>query len=150
MAHTFISNLQHIVFSTKDRAAILTPDLKSKLFPYMSGIVKKLGCQALIINGPTDHVHILASISTETAISSFLRVLKSNSSGWVNKNGSLGRRFSWQVGYGAFSVSESNQELVSKYIENQEQHHQKMTFKKEFVTLLNKHRIQYDEQYLWE
>jgi putative transposase len=150
MAHTFTHLLTHIVFSTKDRAPLLDTELKPRLFPYLGGIIRAHDGKALIINGPSDHVHILASLAAKHSLSDLMRELKADSSGWIHKNVPNQTTFAWQIGYGAFSVSHSNLAEVEKYIANQEEHHRQMSFKEEFVAFLKKHEIQYDEKYLWE
>jgi putative transposase len=150
MAHTFTHLLTHIVFSTKDRRPLLDADLKSRLFPYLGGIIRAHDGKALIINGPTDHVHILASLAAKHSLSDLMRELKADSSGWVHKTFSDRNLFGWQTGYGAFSVSHSNLAEVEKYIANQEEHHRKVSFQEEFLAFLKKHEIQFDERFLWE
>jgi len=149
MAHTYTDILMHVVFSTKDRMPLLTSDLKPKLFAYMGGICENLKCVPHKINGPDDHLHLLVGMTPTIATSDFLRLLKSNSSKWVNEQ-QPSDPFDWQTGYAAFSVSHSNQEAVFKYIENQEEHHKKITFKQELLALLKKHGIKYDERYIWK
>ena len=150
MAHTFTNLLTHIIFSTKDRMPLLEPDLKVRLFPYLGGIFRELDAKPILINGPTDHVHILAVLPAKVAPAEILNKVKSNSSGWIHKTFPGRRNFSWQVGYGAFGVSPSQRQAVIEYISNQEEHHRKVSFKEEFVAFLEKHEIAYDEKYLWE
>jgi putative transposase len=150
MAHTFTNLLMHLIFSTKDRVPTLEPDLKERLFPYMGGIFRELGGVPLLINGPTDHVHILAVLPAKLAVSEILNKVKSNSSGWVHKTFPMRMTFAWQLGYAAFSVSSSQKQPVLNYIADQEEHHRKISFKEEFVSFLKKHEIEYDEKYLWE
>ena len=150
MAHTFTHLLNHIVFSTKDRAPLLDEDLKPRLFAYMGAIIRELGGQVILINGPTDHVHILTTIPARISLSDFMRDLKANSSGWVHKKFPDRRNFAWQTGYGAFAVSHSNLESVKEYIRTQEKHHRRHTFKEEFTAFLRRHEIEYNERYLWE
>ncbi len=126
------------------------PDLKERLFPYLGGIIRQLQGVALLINGPTDHVHILASLPAKLAPSEIIGKVKSNSTGWVHKEFVKLSTFSWQVGYSAFSVSHSRKQAVLDYIANQEEHHRKISFKEELIAFLTKHEIEYDEQYLWE
>jgi putative transposase len=114
MAHTFTHLLTHIVFSTKDRRPFLDTELKSRLLPYLGGIIRELDGKALIINGPADHVHILASLAAKHSLSDLMRELKADSSGWVHKNYPNHSEFAWQIGYGAFSVSHSNLAEVEK------------------------------------
>jgi len=150
MAHTYTSLLSHIIFSTKDRAPMLDVDLKARLFPYMGGILRELGGVGLSINGPADHVHILASLPATIALSDFVGKVKANSSGWVYKTFPDQREFKWQVGYGAFSVSVSQQPRVLKYIADQEEHHRKVSFKEEFIGFLKRHGIAYEERYVFD
>ena len=150
MAHTFTHLLTHLVFSTKDRRPLLDTDLKARLFPYLGGIIRAHDGKALIINGPTDHVHILASLAAKHALSDVMRELKADSTGWVHKTFPNQHAFAWQIGYGAFSVSHSNMPEVEKYIANQEEHHRKVSFQEEFFTFLKRHEIHYDERFIWE
>ena len=136
MAHTFTHILTHIVFSTKDRAPLLDADLKPRLFAYMGGIIRELGGQVILINGPTDHVHVLTTFPARISLSDFMRDLKAISSGWVHKEIPARRNFAWQAGYGAFAVSHSNLESVKEYIRTQEEHHRRLTFKEEFTAFL--------------
>jgi REP element-mobilizing transposase RayT len=150
MAHTFTNLLTHIVFSTKDRIPSLESDLKTRLFPYMGGIFRELGSTPLLINGPADHVHILAVLPAKTSVSELLNKLKTNSSKWVHETFPARWSFAWQTGYAAFGVSHSQKQPVLDYIANQEEHHRKLSFKEEFVEFLKKHEMEYDEKYLWE
>ena len=148
MAQTFTNLLTHIVFSTKDRVSSIGPELKADLHAYMGGIIRNLAGQAVIVNGMADHVHLLVWLPPTVAIAEALRVLKANSSRWVHER--QGRRtFAWQAGYGAFSVSHSNTSLVVKYIQEQEKHHRRISFQEEFLALLKKNNIAYDERYIW-
>jgi putative transposase len=116
MAHTYTSLLYHIIFSTKDRVPLLDAELKARLFPYIGGIVRELDGVALALNGATDHIHLLASLSPSIAPSDFVGKVKANSSGWIRKSFPAQRAFKWQVGYGAFTVSVSQQPKLMKYI----------------------------------
>jgi putative transposase len=149
MPHTFVSLLVHVVFSTKDRAPDLSPELANRLFLYMGGIVKELKGSPLIVNGPADHVHLLLSIPATTSIADLLRVLKANSSRWVHERFPGYKRFGWQAGYGAFTVSSSRLDDVRNYIASQEAHHRKVSFQEEFLALLKKHGLGYDAEDLW-
>lgn len=150
MAHTHTNLLFHVVFSTKARAPLLDADLKPRLFAYMGGIIRELGGTALLINGPTDHVHILALLPAKLGLSEIVGKVKANSCGWVHGEFAAKRHFAWQTGYGAFSVSHSQKQTVLDYIAAQEEHHRKVPFKEELLALLKKHEIEYDEKYLWE
>jgi putative transposase len=150
MAHTFTNLLTHIIFSTKDRMPTLEPDLKERLFPYMGGIFRELGATPLLINGPTDHVHVLAVLPAKLAVAEILNKVKANSSEWVHKTFPARQTFAWQIGYAALGVSPSQRKIVLDYIANQEEHHCKVSFKDEFIAFLKKHEIEYDEKYFWE
>ena len=149
MPHSYSSLLTHVVFSTKDRMRFLDAQIRPDLFAYMGGIVREMGGVARIINGLEDHVHMLISLAADVAISECSRVVKTNSSRWVHETFANHRNFAWQTGYGAFSVSASNGKQVIKYIRDQERHHRRMTFQEEFITLLRKHGVSFDERFLW-
>jgi len=149
MPHSYSTLLAHVVFSTKDRMRFMDSQIRSDLFAYMGGIVREMGGTARIINGIEDHVHMLISLASDVAIADCLRVVKTNSSRWVHQTIGNHRNFAWQTGYGAFSVSASNEKEVIKYIRDQEQHHRRMTFQEEFIALLRKHGVAFDERYLW-
>jgi len=150
MAHTFTSLLYHVIWSTKDRRPQIDPELRPRLFPYLGGIVGELGGKALQIGGMPDHVHLLLSLPATAAPADVVRVVKTNSSRWIHETWPQRRAFAWQTGYGAFSVSRSNREVVEQYIANQEEHHRRMTFQEELITFLKRHGLEYDERYLWE
>lgn len=143
--------LLHIVFSTKGRAALLKdPELRSELYKYQGGILNKLGCIPILINGVDDHVHLLCALSRTISMAELIEKLKSASTSWVKKQGALHERFAWQSGYGVFSVSESMLPVVKKYVENQEEHHKRMSFQEEFRAICEKHGIKIDERYVWD
>jgi REP element-mobilizing transposase RayT len=146
MPHTFASLLVHVVFSTKDRAPELSPELSARLFPYMGGIVRVLKAAAMIVNGPADHVHALLSVPPAASLADLIRVLKTNSSRWVHEQYPERRRFAWQAGYGAFTVSISRAEDVRAYIASQREHHRRVSFLEEFRSLLKKHGLDYAEE----
>jgi len=148
MAHTESNVVLHVIFSTKNRAPLITLEMRADLFAYLGGIVREMQATALIINGTADHVHMLIRIRPVQAVAEVVRVVKANSSRWVREKWSA--RFAWQTGYGVFSVSESHVPEVSRYIANQVEHHKKRTFQEEFVAFLKKNKIEYDERYIWE
>lgn len=150
MAHTFTNLLTHVIFSTKGRQPYLHGDFKPHLFAYMDGIVRHLHGVPIKINGTADHVHLLVSLPPALSVSELLRVLKANSSRWVHEEWPARKSFAWQEGYGGFSVSQSNASRVLRYIRDQEEHHRKLSFQEEFVALLKKHGIAYDERYIWQ
>ena len=147
MPQSFVSNSVHIVFSTKERRALIPTEQQKRLWAYLAGIAKNLGVTPLAICGMPDHVHVLAALPADLAIAKFVNVLKSNSSKWMHESGV---EFGWQKGYAAFSVSTSNLDSVTEYIENQAEHHKKRDFKQEFLALLKKHRVPFDPRYVFD
>ena len=145
-----VNSYFHCVFSTKDRRPLIPPALRDRLWPFLGGIARQNQITALEIGGVSDHVHILLSLPSTVAIAKALQLIKGGSSKWVHDTFPEHRLFGWQTKYGAFSVSVSQLEKTFQYIRNQENHHRRMTFQEEFLALLNKHRIDYDERYLWE
>lgn len=125
--------------------------MKSRLYDYIGGTIRKLGGISLAINGMEDHVHVLAKLRPDKSVSDVLRDLKANSSGWMHNVFPETKDFSWQNGYGAFTVSSSQVEKVKDYIANQEKHHQKIgTFRDEFIKLSIANEIEFEEKYLWK
>lgn len=148
MSHTYTNLLTHIVFSTKERLPLITNEIKSELFAYLGGLIKELKGKPIIINGMNDHVHILASLPPTISTAEAMRFIKANSSKWITQK--FGKPFEWQKGYGAFSVSRSNVDVIYKYIQNQEMHHQKFDFRTELIGFLHKNDVPFDEQFLWK
>jgi REP element-mobilizing transposase RayT len=142
--------LYHIVFSTKERRPLITPALRAELEPYLGGIVREQRGIPLEIGGMPDHVHLVLRVRPDQAVADVVRLVKANSSKWANERSDLTERFSWQTGYGAFTVSASQLAVVRRYVQTQEEHHRKQKFQEEFIGLLKKHGIEYDERYLWE
>ena len=149
MPHSFASLLVHIIFSTKSRLPDLSPELASRLFPYLGGILRARKSVPLIINGPADHVHLLVAIPPTESLAELLRVVKTNSSRWVHEQFPALRKFGWQSGYAAFSVSGSRAAAVLRYIAAQQDHHRRISFQDEFLILLRKHGVAHDERDLW-
>jgi REP element-mobilizing transposase RayT len=147
---SYISSHFHCVFSTKERRPSITPELRERLWPFLGGIARQNKMKAIEIGGVEDHVHILLSLPSAMAISKALQLIKGGSSKWIHETFPEHRLFAWQDEYGAFSVSMSQLDKTIEYIRGQEAHHRKMTFQEEFLALLKKHRIEYDERYLWK
>jgi putative transposase len=150
MPSTFTNLLYHIVFSTKQREPLITEDFREELYKYIGGIIRAEDGILIEIGGIDDHVHLVAKLKPSMAVSEYLNKIKSNSSKWVNENKKSARRFAWQEGYAAFTVSESQVPPVREYIQNQEVHHKKISFQQEFIALLERHGISYDPQYIWD
>lgn len=150
MANTFSQIYIQIVFAVKRRQNLMQKEWRDELHKYICGIVNGKEQKVYAIGGVEDHIHILVSIKPQIAISDLVRDIKANSSKWINENGFVRGRFEWQVGFGVFSYSKSQLDNVIKYINNQEQHHKKQTFKAEYLELLEKFEIEFDEKYLFE
>lgn len=148
MGNSFRCLRYHLVFSTKNREPQITPQLRPRLYEYIGGIFKNENGQLLAVGGVADHVHLLASIHPSVSVADMLRKVKASSSKWIHETFPEHKAFAWQEGYGAFSVSQSNVDQVCHYIEQQEEHHRRMTFEEEFVEFLERHGISYDERYL--
>ena len=140
----------HVVFSTKERRPFLRDEtVRTSLHAYLGGISKQLGCAPIIAGGVEDHVHLLARFGRTITQAEWVKKLKRVSNLWLKKEHKI-RLFEWQGGYACFSVSESNLEQVKKYIANQAVHHKKIDFQDELRLLLQRHRIEWDERYIWE
>jgi REP element-mobilizing transposase RayT len=140
----------HIIFSTKHRRPVLNNEHRSKLHAYMTGILRNLECYSITIGGVEDHVHIGCVISKKHAPMKVLELVKKDSSKWLKTLSPTFNNFHWQDGYGLFSISPSHVEPLRKYIMNQVEHHKTETFQEEFMRLLKKNNIEYDERYLWD
>lgn len=149
MPQSYVNLIYHIVFSTKDRQPLITESCRDRLHEYIGGIIRGQGGIALAINGMEDHLHVLAKLRQDKAVSEVIRDCKAGASGWMHDVFPEMRGFSWQNGYGAFTVSASQVPTVREYIANQALHHQKRTFQDEFILLLRMNEIEFDERYLW-
>lgn len=148
MSSSYCNLRYHIVFSTKRREPWLTPEIRPRAHQYLGGAIRDENGIALIINGTADHLHILAKLRQDKAISKLVGELKANSSGWISRTFENCAGFAWQEGYGAFTVSESQLSKVHRYIERQEEHHRSVSFLEEFKVLLKAHGLPFDERYL--
>lgn len=140
----------HLVFSTKYRQPFLTDAIRKSLHAYMATVMDNLGCQALLINSIEDHIHILFELSRTIAVSQAVEKVKTASSRWMKTQGDEWTGFAWQAGYGAFTVSASNVQMVRNYVENQREHHRLQSFQDEYRAFLDKHGVAYDERYSWD
>jgi putative transposase len=146
MSHTYFQNVMHIVFSTKERRKTVPKQMKERLWAYTAGICRHQGIFVHSIGGMEDHIHLLLQFPPTLMIADAIKKIKSNSSHWMSTE--IGR-FAWQQGYGGFGVSKSNIAAVVRYIQNQEQHHARLSFEEEFIALLEKHGIEYDPRYIF-
>lgn len=150
MPSTHHGILIHVIFSTKQRFKLLHGDWRDELFAYMGGVAEEHKASLLRSGGVEDHVHLLVKIHPSFAIADTIKLIKGNSSKWINENRKISARFEWQRGYGAFSVSESMSDTVKRYIKNQEEHHREISFKDEYLAFLRKHKIEFDERYVFD
>jgi REP element-mobilizing transposase RayT len=146
---SLVKNYIHIVFSTKNRAPLILPSIQDELFKYLSGTCNELDCQAIQVGGHIDHVHVLCNLSKKMSLVELVAKLKRHSSMWMKTKGNQFNSFTWQQGYGAFSIQYSSVDLIKNYIKNQEVHHKKYTFQEEFIYLLKEFGIEYNEKYVW-
>src|SRR6266481_1953453 len=147
MSDSYTNLLYHIVFSTKERRPLITPEYEVRLYDYIGGTIRRLGGISLELNGTSDHVHLLAKLRPDCALSDVLRDLKANATGWMHDVFPSLKDFSWQRGYGAFTVSQSNVAAVRQYIARQKEHHRNVPFRDEFIQFLQENDIQYDERF---
>jgi REP element-mobilizing transposase RayT len=148
MSQSLANILIHAIWSTKERCPIISNGARAGLHGYMAGILKSLDSSALIINSVTDHVHILCQLSKNIAACKMVEEVKKSSSKWMKENDVAG--FTWQSGYGVFSVSQSNVDGVREYIHDQEQHHKKRDFRDEFREFCKRYNVPLDERYVWD
>ena len=140
----------HLIFSTKNRESIISDRIRDSLHAYMATVLQNLGCQPVLINSVEDHIHLLFELGRTVAVSAAVEAVKKSSSKWIKNQGVEFAAFSWQGGYGAFAVSESNVPAVREYIASQREHHRKKSFQDEFRAFLERHRIPFDERYVWD
>jgi putative transposase len=150
MSQSLTNNLIHLTFSTKYHLPFLNSEIEKELFPYLSKIFRSKDSPVISINGHIDHIHVLFALSKKIALCSVIEVVKKNSSKWIKTKGIKYKKFCWQNGYAAFSVDQINIERIKKYITNQKVHHQIRSFKEEYLLLVKKYKIPYDERYMWD
>jgi putative transposase len=149
MPQSLANLLAHLIFSTKNRERFLVDaNVRRRTHAYLAAVLSDINSPALIVGGVEDHLHILCQLSRTSALSEVIEHLKVSSSKWLKTQGI--ERFSWQRGYGAFSISQSQVADVVAYIEGQEEHHQRMTFQEEYRLFLRRYRISFDERYVWD
>jgi REP element-mobilizing transposase RayT len=134
----------------KERRRLISPALQERLWPFLGGIARQNDMTARIVGGVEDHVHVLLSLPATMPVAKAMQLIKGGSSKWIHETFPEQRLFAWQEKYGAFSVSPSQMDAVTRYIRNQREHHRSRSFQEEFVELLKKHQIKYDERYLWD
>jgi REP element-mobilizing transposase RayT len=149
MAGKYLSLLVHFVWSTKNREPWIARDWSDNLYAYIGGVLRKKKAKLICAGGIDDHIHIYSSLPSTLTVADAVNAMKAYSSRWVHEEIPKKKGFAWQDGYGAFSVNKSSEQRVIDYILNQEAHHRRYSFQSEFLTLLRKHEIEYDERYLW-
>ncbi len=140
----------HIIFSTKDRFPCLDPATRGHLQAYLATVARNAKCAGYRVGGTGDHVHLAVRLSRTIAIAELVEELKTSSSKWLKLQRPELGRFSWQRGYGAFSVSPDELEALLTYVDNQEEHHRVRTFQEEYLDFLKKYGVEYDERYVWD
>lgn len=155
MAQSLSNVLLHLVYSTKNRTNYLKDEnLQKELYSYTSTALKTLDCKSIMIGGTSNHIHVLFAMTRTKSISDVIKHIKKETSKWMKTKslnyGNILSEFSWQAGYGIFSVSASQKENVVNYIKGQKEHHFKMSFKDELIAFYKKNNIEYDERYIWE
>lgn len=149
MANTYTQLHIHFVFAIKYRAAVILPDWEERLHKYVTGIVQNNGHKMLAINSASDHIHLFIGLNPKQSISDLMRLVKGDSSEFINLHKLTQRKFQWQEGYGAFSNSHSQIDGVVKYIMNQKEHHRRKTFREEYLGMLKDWGIVHDEKYIF-
>ncbi len=150
MAGTFSQVYMQYVFAVKGRENLIKKTFEEELYKYIAGIVNGKDQKSLAVNGMPDHIHVLVGLRPSMRISDLIRDIKNNSSNFINDKGWLKQKFSWQEGYGVFSYAESNYGKVIDYIKDQKRHHEKRTFRQEYLLLLKRFNIPFEEKYLFE
>jgi len=150
MANTFSQIYIQTVFAVNGRLSLIQPEFKEELFKYITGIVRNQGQKLISINGMADHVHILIGLKPAMALTDLVREIKADSTNFINKQKWVHGKFSWQEGYGAFSYGHSQLDTIIRYIQNQERHHRRSSFKNEYLTLLRKFDIAFEKKYVFE
>ena len=150
MANTFTQIYVQIVFSVKNRQALIPKNKKEELHKYITGVVQNKKCKMIAINSMPDHIHIFIGIHPKISISDLVKDIKISSNKKIKEKRWIKSKFEWQKGFGAFSYSRSQIDSVYKYIINQEEHHKKVTFKEEYVKFLEKFEINYNLKYIFD
>ena len=150
MAGTFSQMYVQVVFAVKGRENLIKKEFRTEVFEYIAGIIKGKNQKPIIVNGVGDHVHVFVGLRPSMSVSDLVRDIKNNSSNFINSRKFVKDKFAWQEGFGAFTYGQSQIDSVFKYISNQEAHHQKKTFKEEYIDILEKFQVKYDEKYLFD
>ena len=150
MANTYTQIHIQLVFAVKYRNALINSEIKDRFYQYIIGIINNTEHKLLVINGMPDHVHILLGFRPIQSLSDFVEIVKGSSSKWLNEQKLLKYKFAWQKGFGGFSYTKSDVPKVTRYIENQEEHHKKKTFRDEYLEMLKRHEVEFDDKYIFQ
>ena len=150
MANTYTQLFVHYVFAVQNRLFLIHDNFKNDLYRYMNGIIVQHGHKLYIVNGMNDHLHMLVSMSPRQAPSDLMYHIKRSSSLWLNEKKLVPGRFSWQEGFGAFSIGKSQVSGLVKYIEEQQEHHKKVSFREEYLEFLKENDIEFDKRYIFK
>lgn len=150
MANTYHQMYIQTVFAVKYRDAVIGKSWKSDLLQVIGNLINETGCKTLLVNGVEDHIHCFIGLIPSVSISAIMQSSKAKSSKWINESGLLKHRFEWQPGFGSFTYSRSHIDRVFRYIQNQENHHKKQTFREEYIEMLIKFGVAYEERYIFQ
>ncbi|MEX0719021.1 MAG: IS200/IS605 family transposase [Balneolaceae bacterium] len=149
MANTYHQVYLQTIFAVKYRKGMIQKEWKKELCAVIGNLINETGCKTIIVNGVEDHIHCFLGLKPSLAISDVMKSVKAKSSKWLNESGKLTHRFSWQSGFGCFSYSHSHINNVYQYIKNQEKHHEKLTFRDEYIKLLQNFEVDFNEEYIF-
>lgn len=150
MANSYHQIYLQTVFAVKYRNAVIDKSWRDQLYAVIGGLINETTCKTIIVNGVEDHVHCLIGLKPVVSVSEMMKTVKAKAAKYINHHSLTASRFEWQDGYGVFSYSQSQLDRVYKYIQNQEAHHKKQTFRDEYIELLKKFKIEYDERYIFQ
>lgn len=149
MANTYYKIYIHTVFGVKHRDALIQKEWKKDLCGVIGNLINEAGCKTIIVNGVEDHIHCFFGMKPSLSASDVMKSVKAKSSKWINDNKLADHRFEWQSGFGCFSCSHSHIDRVFQYIKNQEEHHKKLSFREEYIKLLESFEIDYDDRFIF-
>jgi putative transposase len=150
MANTYHQIYVQTIFAVKYREAVIEKDWQPTLFAVIGNLINEANCKTIIVNGVEDHVHCLIGLKPVVSVSELMKTVKAKSSKYINDHSLTPKHFEWQEGYGVFSYGQSQVDKIYNYIKNQEEHHQKQTFRNEYLAFLKKFKVAYDEQYIFQ
>ncbi|HQV60548.1 MAG: IS200/IS605 family transposase [Chitinophagaceae bacterium] len=150
MANTYHQIYLQTVFAVKYRQAVISKEWKQRVQAVIGNLINETGCKTIIVNGVEDHMHCFVGLRPAVSVSELMKTVKAKSSKYINDHNLTKKRFGWQEGYGVFSYRQRDVDMIFKYLQNQEEHHQKHSFRQEYLDLLKEFEIGYDEQYIFQ